>query len=40
MTKAPSHTEKSRKQRNNIFKRLQKLQLHNDCGPTKDDQLE
>ena len=34
LTKAPSPTEKSKKQRDNINKRYQKLRLHNDCGPT------
>ena len=33
MTKAPTPTEKSKKQRDNI-KTPQKLRLHNDCGPT------
>ena len=32
MTKAPTHTEKYKKQRDNT-KRNQKLRLHNDCGP-------
>ena len=39
MTKVPPPTEKSETQRENT-KRHQKLRLHNDCGPTKDDQLE
>ena len=38
MTKAPTPTEKSKKQLDNI-KRHQKLRFHNDCGPTKDGQL-
>ena len=33
MTKAPSPTGKSKKQRDNT-KTPQKLRLHNDCGPT------
>ena len=33
MTKAPTPTEKSKKQRDNT-KTLPKLGLHNDCGPT------
>ena len=38
MTKAPTPTEKSKKQRDNIKKHHQKLWLHNYCGPTKDGQ--
>ena len=34
MTKAPTPTEKSKKQRDNTKKRHQKLRLHIDCGPT------
>ena len=33
MTKAPTPTEKSKKQRDNT-QRHQKLRLHDDCGPT------
>ena len=40
MTNAPTLTEKFKKQRDNIKKRHQKLRLYNDCGPTKDGQLE
>ena len=32
MTNAPTLTEKSKKQCDNIKKRHQKLRLHNDCG--------
>ena len=40
MTKAPTTTEKSKTQRDNIKKnRHQKLQLHNDYGPTEDGKL-
>ena len=39
MTKAPTPTEKSKKQHDNT-KRHQKLRLHNDSGPTSDGQLE
>ena len=34
MTKAPTPTDKSKKQRDNTKKRHQKLRLHNDYVPT------
>ena len=34
MKKAPTPTEKSKKQRENTKNRHQKRRLHNDCGPT------
>ena len=40
MTKAPTPTEKSKKQRDNNNKRHQKFRLHNDYEPTKDGQFE
>ena len=39
ITKAPTPTEKSKKQRDNT-KTPPKYRLHNDCGPTLDGQLE
>ena len=38
MTKTPTPTEKSKKQRGNT-KRHHKHRLHSDCGPTKDGRL-
>ena len=34
MTKAPTPTEKSKKQRDNTKNHHQNIRLHNDCGPT------
>ena len=36
----PLYQQKIRKPKDNTHKRHQKLRLHNDCGPTKDGQLE